>query len=201
MGQLGSVRNAQADRSLRASPSHIVEECIVRTAEGGIKSRFMLAIGSPALSLLRLLPNLGFLSQALPVPCFRPTITRTTVVATTATSAMLAPQPTAGLDRSVMLATEPPSRWWNFETKLATLIAIPRPPPLPQDRPSMLFAESCLWRWHLLGPIAFAASRVAVANAPTAGLDWPAVNLAKPFLERRCSFSNSSFCNHTLSIT
>jgi hypothetical protein len=95
---------------------------------------------------------------------------------------MLAPQPTAGLDRSVVLATEPLSRWRDFETKLATLIAIARPPPLPQDRTSMLFTESFFGRRHFFGPIAFAAPRVAVANTPTAGLDWPAVNLAKPFL-------------------
>ena len=49
----------------------------------------------------------------------------------------------------------------------------------------MLFAESLLGRWHFLGSIAFAASRVAVAREPIARSDGPAVNLAEPFLGRR----------------
>lgn len=65
----------------------------------------------------------------------------------------------------------------------------------------MFFAESFLGGWHFLGPIAFAAARGAVASAPIARSDWPAVNLAKPFLGRTCSFPESSFCAHTLSIT
>jgi len=133
---------------------------------------------------------------------------------------MSAPQPTAGLDRLVMLVTQPFLRWRHFKTARTTLIPVPGPPTLPNNREVVFVAQSFLrWRhfktarttlvpvpgpptlpnnreivfltqpflwWrHLLGSVAVCASRSAVARAPTAGLDWPAVNLAKPFLERR----------------
>jgi len=103
-------------------------------------------------------------------------------VATAAPGRMAASNPRTGLNRSVVLATEPLSRRWNFEAEHATLVAIPGPPPAPQDRTPMLFAEAFLGRWHLRGSIAFAASCGSVASEPIARSDWLAVNLAKTFL-------------------
>ena len=96
-----------------------------------------------------------------------------------------ASNPRTRLNRSVMLATKPLRWWWNFEAKHATLIPIPRPPPAPQDRMPMLFAESLLGGWNFRGSIAFAASRVAVTSEPVARSDRSAVNLAEPFFGRR----------------
>jgi len=81
-----------------------------------------------------------------------------------------------------VLATEPFPRRWNFEAEHATLVAIPGPPPAPEDRTTVLFAEAFLRRWHLRGSIAFAASCGAVASEPIAWSDWLAVNLATAFL-------------------
>jgi len=95
---------------------------------------------------------------------------------------MLAIPPTAGLDRSVVLGAETLSRWWNLEAKRAALIAISRPPPPPQDWKAVFLAQSFAGRWHFLGSVAFAAAGGAMASAPVARPDWPAVNLAKLFL-------------------
>ena len=109
-------------------------------------------------------------------------IARTTVVATTATGAMSAPQPTAGLDRLVMLATQSFLRWRHFKTARTTLVPVPGPPTLPNNREIVFLTQSFLrWR-HVFGSVAVCASCSAVARAPTARSDWPAVNLAKPFL-------------------
>jgi len=105
-------------------------------------------------------------------------------VATAAPGRMPAIPPRAWCDRQVVLATEPLSRRWNFETKHATLISIPGPPPAPEDRTPMFFAEAFLGRWHFSSSIAFAASRGAMASEPIARSDRLAVNLAKTFLGR-----------------
>ena len=65
-------------------------------------------------------------------------------MATTATAAMLAPQPTAGLDRLVVLATEPFLGGGTLK-QLATLVAIPGPPPLPN------IGRSCCLQSRFLG--------------------------------------------------
>src|SRR5580704_10826664 len=114
---------------------------------------------------------------------------------------MSAPQPTAGLDRLVMLATQSFLRGRHFKTARTTLVPVPGPPTLPNNREIVFLAQPFLrWR-HGFGSVEFCATCSAVARAPTTGSDWPAVNLAQPFLGRRWSFPNSSFCSHTLSIT
>ena len=87
------------------------------------------------------------------------------------------------------------------EAKHATFVAIPGPPPGPQDREVVLFAQPLAWRGYFLGSIAFCAPRVAMTSAPIARSDWPAVNLAKSLLLRAGSFRDGFSWGHTLSIT
>lgn len=152
-----------------------------RHCRRGIAATFHRAEGSVV--LVPLLPGpAGFLAHTLPVPCLGLEITRTTVVAKAAASTVLAIPPTAGLDRPVVFSAEALSRWWNFETKHATLIAIARPPPPAQDGKPVFFAKSFAGRWHFRGSIALTAAGVAMAGAPVTRSDGPAVNLAKVLL-------------------
>ena len=78
-----------------------------------------------------------------------------------------------------MLATESLFRRWNFKTENTTLVPVPGPPAPPEDRKLVFLAQPLPRGWHLLGSVAVWASGRAVASAPTAGSDWPAVNLAQ----------------------
>lgn len=129
-----------------------------------------------------LLASACALSSTLVVPGLGLKIARTAVVTNAAAGAVAAIAPGAGLDRTAMPATEPLTRWWNFEAQHATLGAIPRPPAAPQNRLSVSFAQPLPGRWHLCGPITFRAACSTMASAPVTRPDRPAVNLAQPFL-------------------
>ena len=94
-------------------------------------------------------------------------IARATVETLTASRRVTASDPRAGLNRSVMFATQPIFRFWNLKAQRATFRSVAGPPARPQDWTLVFLAQSSPGRRHLLGSVAVRASCSAVARAPT----------------------------------
>ena len=140
-------------------------------------------------------------SPALVVPGLGLKIARTTIMTLAAAGAVTAIAPGARLDRAAVAAAKPLSRRWHFEAQLAPFRAISGPPAAPQDRTPMSLAQPLPGWWHFFGPIAFRAARGAMASAPIARPDRPAVNLAQPFVARTAALLYGFSSIHGLSIT
>jgi len=95
-----------------------------------------------------------------------------------------------------MLTTEPVFRPWHFETASTTLVPVPGPPTLPNNRELVFLAQPLLRGRHLLGSVAVRASRIAVARKPPTWSDWLAVDLAKSSLLRTGSFQGGFSGHH-----
>lgn len=92
---------------------------------------------------------------------------------------MAASNPRTGLDRPVMLATQPLFGRWNFKAMSAALLSVARPPARPQDWTFVLLAQPFPGRRHLPGAVAIGTPGGAVTGLPTTGSNWPAVDLAQ----------------------
>ncbi len=174
------------------------------------------AVGSPAraeftVSMYRtdcpnkqlpfLLPGLACtLPSTLVVPGLGLEIARTAVVTNAAAGAVPAIAPGTGLNWTPVPAAEPLSGRRNFEAQLATLVAVPGPPAAAQNGTSVPLAQPLPGRWHFSGSVAFRAARIAMARAPIAGPDRPAVNLTQPCLRTTAALSLGSLGVHALSI-
>ena len=106
-------------------------------------------------------------------------IARATVETLTASRRVTASDPRAGLNRSVMFATQPIFRFWNLKAQRATFRSVAGPPARPQDWTLVFLAQSFPgWR-HLPRSVTVRASRIAVAGAPTVRPNRSAVDFAQ----------------------